>query len=492
MAEVDVGLLQSFRDTWRPETEQELARYVERYLRVRVPSVAVCEGHTSPLQFVSDVYFSRRQDVMLVAHRTGGKTMNLAILHALNCGHKAACDITSVGAIVRQAQQCYEYHRQLVWENPVLQSWIKAPPMISKCEYVNGNKLEILPGTINAVNSPHPNIAAIDEFDLMDWRIFQQALSMPVSSSTVPKTTLLASTRKTAFGPVQRLLSDIAAGNSEFKGYTYCVFETLRNCTAAGEDCAACKAAIRGDGKSFWDVCQGKGKRAQGFQRLSDIVSQFRKLDPQVFDAEWLCLKPESQSLVYPTFDSGNKAMIHRVEYDPNLETYAGVDFGTVAEHQFFVLVFQIAGNGQVRVIHELVLPGAFPEEYLDLVLDIQNRYGVISFGCDRSDSVQIRAMRNGGIEAVAANSGFVKDGHSFIHSLLVPDGSRLAVDEGCKEFIRQMSVLHYPVDTSGRITNKDRHVRVDDHGEAAFRYGLANAGLYGSKEVATVAGMMV
>lgn len=472
----------------RPKTADELARYIRIVFGYHIPRRAVCDGHSAPFAFFERLFLGNARELLLVAHRSGGKTLGLALAYALLAGWNNKVHIVSLAAITRQAMNCYAYHRELIWDNGVLRSkWVQEEPQARRTRYANGSVLEILPGTLEAVNGPHPQVLGIDELDLLQTYIYEQALSMPVSARGMERTVIAAGVRKWPNGLVQRCL-DAARLQGGWSVVQYCVFETLRNCRKAGVSCEKCKGVIRADGASFWDICQGRGLESDGYQALEDVWAQFRMLSPAAFASEWLCERPELAALVFPDM-AEYPDLVGDYEYDSALESYCGVDFGTVPAHQFVVLVGQVDEDGRLTVIDELVLPGAFPSEYMDLVMGLVRRYGVARVACDRSDAVQIRLLMEAGVPAMAAEAGRVKDGVAWVREAMV--NGRLRINRRCKELIRQLANLRYPTDKSGEVITYDRYVKQDEHCVDALRYLCAGAGLL-SGSGAGVSGIII
>ncbi|KKK73580.1 hypothetical protein LCGC14_2892400, partial [marine sediment metagenome] len=92
-------------------SDDELHSYINLVLGYNIPRVGVCKDHRGPFDFVADNFFERKgiRNTLSFGCRTGGKTLNLAILNILDLFFKPACEIVEVGAILAQAQRCYRY-----------------------------------------------------------------------------------------------------------------------------------------------------------------------------------------------------------------------------------------------------------------------------------------------------------------------------------------------------------------------------------------------
>ena len=67
-----------------PRTDDDLRDWIAAYCGIKIPHVAVCEGHQSPMQAIADLFFERVPMQVWFASRTAGKTRNLSVVHHLN------------------------------------------------------------------------------------------------------------------------------------------------------------------------------------------------------------------------------------------------------------------------------------------------------------------------------------------------------------------------------------------------------------------------
>jgi len=297
----------------KPETDDDLHEYVAAYMGYKIPKAAVCRGHVAPFTAIADLFFERETNAVLFASRGSGKTLNMAMLHCLNMVHKPMYEIASVGAIENQAMKCYEYFLALNDKPWFVED--KTRSMVKETKYRNGSTLRILPGTLAAVNGPHPNCAVFDEFELMPWNVLQDGFSMACSTHGYQKAQILTSTRKFPAGPMQRALNKIKEGDARwpFRIYTWCVFEAAEKCHYPScEHCKEIKRINRENQLESWhDICHeepenhslGKCRASNGFMKLTDIWENFATQDWDKFDSQWRCLKPGRQGLVFPSFD---------------------------------------------------------------------------------------------------------------------------------------------------------------------------------------------
>lgn len=353
-------------DIFEVETNHDLYRLIEASLDVRVPNVAVCEGHQSPFDFVSDSYFEKVDNVLVIGPRTGGKTLNSAVLEFIESAKKTGCESCHLGSILSQSRRAYKYVSK--WGNKYRSDLDITTLTKEKTIFGNGSEIEIVAGTANGVNSPHPHKATIDEFELLSWDIFQEAISMPKSSNNIKSALRLETTRKYPSGNAQRMIDD--AENLGFKVYKWCVFEIMQRCTKS--NCKSCEKYVSYDreGKEHrWiDVCGGKARKSNGYLPISDVLKKFSFWE--TFDAQWLCNRPGRSDAVFPEFNFD----VHVVEpFFPMITAPAsmqrfgrGWDFGL--NDPTAVLFFFVMDDESIVVFDEIVESGILIDDMAEKV----------------------------------------------------------------------------------------------------------------------------
>jgi hypothetical protein len=332
-----------------PQTNEELHAWIEKHLGMSIPTTAVCEGHCSPFDFVADIYFERTSSALAMANRGGGKTENSAILHLLNSLFRPGCESGTVGALLLQANRAYDVFKSVLKLHGNVSNEEDHPDIVRSIqdisEFKNGSEVRIIPGTVAAVNGPHWQKFHTDELDLMDGKVFQESRQIPMSKPGVKKTQWITSTRKSATGPMQKLINSITDAMKEghkppYKLYTWCVFETaenVSNCQVANPDLADCdKCDCHTVAKGKWDdgttrtfdqICGGKFARSEGYIPLEDIQETFMSSDLDTWEAQQECSKPEVGGMVFRTW-SRERYGIKWYDPDPsNGLIFMGVDF---------------------------------------------------------------------------------------------------------------------------------------------------------------------
>ncbi len=332
-----------------PQTPDELHKWIKDNLGVDIPRISVCEGHQTPFEFLSDIYFEETFSAIAMANRGGSKTFISATIHLLNSLFRPGCESGTIGALLLQANRAYDVFKEVLKTHGKVQNE-EDHPMIKRSiqditEFTNGSQTKIIPGTVAAVNGPHWQKLHTDELDLMDTKVFQESRQIPMSKGTIRKSSWITSTRKSAAGPMQKLVNSILEAEKEghrppYKLYTWCVFETLQNqpnCREANPDLpeeqkCQCQTVAKGkweDGsdRTFNQVCKGRGARAYGYQPLEDVWETFMSSDQDTWEAQQECAKPEVGGQVFKTW-SRERYGIKWYEPDPsNGHIFMSVDF---------------------------------------------------------------------------------------------------------------------------------------------------------------------
>lgn len=271
-----------------------------------IPRVAVCPDHKAPFQFVEDLYFHRVSEALVLANRGGGKTEDVAALHLVNGASKAGFEVSHIGAIELQGKRCYSYYRKGL-RHPTLAK--QAPnPHIRETEWLNGSRIEILPGTEAQTQGGHPMLVAYDELESGKWQPYENSKLMPNEWSEdgveYVGQFVATSTRVTSLGLMQRALDEAKENNTPV--YEWCIYETMRPCT---EECEM-------NGCQLYEWTEGRSRLARGWRSHADILATYNRVGEDTWEAQMLCRKPEAKALIYANFTAAN--LTDDAEYIPD------------------------------------------------------------------------------------------------------------------------------------------------------------------------------
>lgn len=431
-------------------------------------------------------------------------TVTFAITLFLDAWFKPGIEVAHLGAIEDQARRCYRYFRKIT-DHPLFQGGLSKPPTASRAEFANGSSVEILVGTMAGVNGPHPAHVQIDEVELMDWSIMQEAFNMARSAKGYKGSTRLTSTRKKASGTMQRLLDE--AQQRGFKIYQWNLWDTIETCPLSSdkdgyindEQTVYTGKDVKGEDVSYGiykscihcpllQACHGQAKTSnaggQAVVTIDDAKKLYLSLDKEVWDAQVICIRPGRSNLIYPMFDPD----IHIVDYrevlkgkygddypeifDTALDVYAGQDAGFGCPATAFLQVFDDPDTGEQTVIifDELYEKNIAPSKYVkEFLVPRQNSYNVEEWFCDPSNSQQLMAEMDLCDLYTIPGLKNVDEGLDIVKALF--SMGRLLIDRNCKNLIWELG--HYEKLPNGKPR------KVNDHLVDAVRFGVSGVGIY-------------
>ena len=498
----------------RPENDDELSLWIHvcleqqglvcNFTRKANDLQTDLKNTCSHLDYMSDAFFDRVSDCIVLGSRGSGKTVAFAAMLFIEAIHKPGIELAHLGAIEDQARRCYRYFRKMT-DHPLFSGLLAKQPTATRADFINGSSVEILVGTMAGVNGPHPARAQIDEVELIDWAIMQEAFNMARSSKGYIGATRLTSTRKRSAGTMQRLLDE--ADQRGFKIYQWNLWDTIETCplrcnedgepddahtvysfTDRKGDLASCYVYESCMDCSFLPACKGQAKTSNAGPdaviTLNDAMKNYRTLDPDVWDAQIICVKPGRGNLVYPMFSKE----FHVIDYqdilkekygadypeifDTDLETYAGQDAGFGCPATVFMQVMDDPETGEQTVVifDELYEKNVAPSKYVEeFLLPKQDLYNVQEWFCDPSNSQQLMAEMD--LKDLYTVPGLknVEEGIDAVKALF--SLGRLLIDKRCKNLLWELS--RYEKQHNGKPR------KIDDHLVDAMRFGINGVGLY-------------
>jgi hypothetical protein len=495
-----------------PNNDDELHKWVVDNLGIDIPRMAVCDNHVSPFQFFSDVYFERVSSALVMANRGGSKTFLVAILHIINSLFRPHCESCSVGAIEAQALRCYHHMVKLLEKNEALRSGI-ASMIMRETKWKNGSRVEVLPGTMAAVNGPHPQKVHFDEVELADETVFDESRNMSLSGNGIAAQDIITSTRKGSMGLMQRLIDEINDAKSNgnrppYELYSWCVYESamkVPNCRVANPNHPSpcrCDKIVKGrwdngQHRRFVDVCNGRLVRSSGWIPLTDLHKTFMADSRDMWESQQECQKPSTEGLVLPRWRVERYGIRGYYPDPANGPIFAGIDFGGTNPHA--VVWFQhLYHEIEATSIHRnpIRLPEgaivAFDELYVaeignyrlaDMIVQRERRWAMRFPGfrvARRFADPQGKAARLDLIHhepSVKTSFYTTRDVKEHIKVLVnLVDDERLFVDTNrCKMWLEEVGFWHFPAKKSGMLDDPDKPVEDFDHCMAASRYGICN-----------------
>ncbi len=476
-----------------PMTKQDLRNYVKVFLGIDIPDKAICPEHDSPMDYLwhtfsadfpkgpnSQAVISHSKseilnlkseiprlnaDCIVWANRAGGKTELAAVATLLDCIFKPSCQVRILGGSGEQSSRMYEYLTGFLHRG--FDQFLAGPALKTKCRFANGSAVEVLTQSPMSVRGQHIQKLRCDEVELFDEAVFAAAKFTTQSTANLLAAMELISTMHRPYGLMQKVVASAPQFNTPI--FKWCMFEVIEKCT--GRTCSQC---------ALWSDCAGRAKRANGYLRIDDCITQMRRASRAGFEAEMLCKRPSLENVVFADFDP--QIHVKPIDYNPNLPLYRTLDFGFV--NPFVCLWIQVDADGVVRVIDEYIRSRAIIDVH---AAEIKARTPcpeerVAATFCDPAGAGAndvtgtsvVRELRTLGIVTRFKRSGIVEGTELIRRAIRSGDGrSSLLISPRCPRLIEAMQCYHYPDQpTPAELPQKDGTY---DHPIDAMRYFFIN-----------------
>jgi hypothetical protein len=482
-----------------PRTDDELYAYVLKHLGIDIPRTAACADHEAPFQAFADLYFERDLEALWLAPRGGAKTFMAAIWELLSSRFRPGCESLSVAATLEQARRGYQHLTGFLrrdGEEGVDTS------LKSETTWANASRVEIVPGSENAVRGPHPQHVFCDEQEQLEPTVWEASRLMSRSKPGIAAQDLVASTRARAHSQMDKLIAECEAAESTgieppYHLRRWCVLECGQRCEESS--CDACSSIVKGkwdsgEPRTFADACGGKLRRASGWIPLSDLHRTFRTTSRAAWESEMECRRPSSEGLILPDFSRDRCCVRNYLPVPEVGPVYMSVDMGfenpTATIWVQFVTLNgkEIVADGYEGgdrkiprrafvVFDELFKARLSTAQYVALLKEKEaswqretGNFRVAGRFYDVQASQAARDWAEHGVylknhvsgKNVARTTAFVRE---------LADDGLLLVDASCVNTIRELESWHYDPYQDG-VPHKRAG---DDHCADALRYLIAN-----------------
>ena len=461
--------------------KDQLHDLIEIYLGISIPTKAISKNSTAPFDFVSDFLFGEFTNALVLANRSGGKTMSFGVLDAIIAFVYEKTEVATVGAIQFQAKKAYQYFSEFSSRMPFIKNIVSMNMGETKCK--NRSSIQIITGTMTGVNSPHPQIAFIDEIDLMAWPILQQAFSMPQSAHGVKSRMVLTSTRKFAAGVMNRMMQETEERDMAL--YRWNIWDVV--CKLPTDDKEMMSRIYETFGNSLPDGIE----KADGYYEWEDLIAKYKILDPETWEAEWLCQRPGLEGVVYGSAYSDENNYIGEWTPPSDWLIYLWEDFGYAESHPNVTLFVAIPPSFDRAVIFdELYLTKHAFEEIWSSINNKLGLYGhklpdaqlgihgtIQGWVGDPHGLSEINERKIKGAPMMEKNPEsklyIIENGIPIVRKFLT--SGRMMITDKCPNLRLEMLSYSYKKNLDGtfsRTTEKKK-----DHGPDAWRYGLVAMG---------------
>ncbi len=423
---------------------------------------------------------TKNADAIIWANRAGGKTELAAVATLLDCVFKPGCQVRILGGSGEQSSRMYEYLTGFLRDSPAppgsiiptvggFEAFLVAPALKAKCRFANDSAVEVLTQSATSVRGQHIQKLRCDEVELFDEDVFAAAKFTTQSTANLLAAMEMISTMHRPYGLMQAIVS--AAPQSGTPIFKWCIWETIEKCT--NRSCSRCP---------LWDDCQGKAKKAHGYLKIDDCITQMRRASRASWEAEMLCKRPSLENVVFDEFDPAKH--VQQIDYDPNLPLYRTLDFGFV--NPFVCLWIQVDSDGMIRVIDEYVRSRTTINVHAQKIKSrtVVDEEQVAATFCDPAGksvndvtgTSAVRELRARGIVVRFRRSGILEGIELIRRAIRSGDGqSTLVISPRCQRLIEAMQCYHYPESgntAGGELPLKDG---VHDHPIDALRYFFVN-----------------
>ena len=220
-------------------SKEKLDQFLRVFLGVYLASTPIDEGNTSPLDFVWDIYSTAIginpdpvYNFIGMAARGSMKSLSAAVVETLLLGHDTRSWF-SMAAIKEQAMVVMGYVLNFL-QKPFIKDFANKQPLKGLVHGRYGNILKIGSATMEQVNSFHGSILQ-DEVELTDEAVFNESRGMLTAEKGKLPIAVYISSRKFAFGNIQRLLDQhelerLREGRSSMRVHKWGILETTDKC----------------------------------------------------------------------------------------------------------------------------------------------------------------------------------------------------------------------------------------------------------------------
>ncbi len=479
---------------FKPHTAKLLRDYVKVFLGVSVPDRVLCHGHASPMDYLWHAYSCDLHEVrhdprppsgdlplaggelniringdcIVWANRGGGKTLIAAIATLMEGLFKPGCQTRILAGSLDQAGRMYEYLCRFVEHG--YEDLLDGPILKQSCRFKNAAAVQVLPQSARAVRGRHVHKLRCDEIEMFDEDVFNAAKFMTQSTDDYRAAMEMVSTMHRPYGLMQKLID--TAPDSGIDVFRWCMWEVIERCS---EDRSCSRCPLSSD-------CRGKARRANGYLKIDDCISQMRRSSRVGFESEMLCLRPSLENAVFDEFEPS--VHVAPTAYDSTLPLYRAIDFGFV--NPFVCLWIQVDHEGTVRIIDEYVkrrmriaehaaeLKARTPCDESQVTATFCDPAGAGRNGV--TGSSEICELKEKGISVRYCRSAILEGIEKIRAALRAGDGqSRLVIDPDCRHMIEAMRCYHYPDSRASVLSELPKKDGLYDHLIDALRYFFVN-----------------
>jgi hypothetical protein len=465
---------------WKPcASREELRRWLELFLGLKMPADAVCSGHVSPFEYVCRAYFEPTTDVVIWGPRGGGKTRLGAAVTLLDMVHKPGTQIRILGGSLEQSLKMW-HHLQDDLQALIPDHILKGRGRTVRLD--NGSAAAVLTQSQKAVRGLRVQKLRCDEVELFDEKVWTAAQLVTKSkgelaavrpcsiqaeaarpSMEVAGVVEAMSTFHRPWGLMSKIVKEFEAQQKPI--LKWCLMEVLEKCPPE-RSCESCP---------LWDDCGGRAKtECTGFFKIDDAIAMKKRVSGETWQSEMLCRGVKVEGAVFGAFDPVHH-VVAQSDGDRG-ELWLGIDFGYANP---FVCLWIFANEDAVFVADEYVKSERTVDEHLRQIE--KRQWGKpVHVACDpagggrneQTANSNVDLLRRAGYRVHARGSRIVDGVEKIRQYLRNGEGAmRLRIHPRCERLIRAMQGYRYGNAGSELPVKDGEH----DHLIDALRYFFVN-----------------
>jgi hypothetical protein len=486
---------------------------------------------------------------IVLSSRESYKTLTESAFAVLMMCHFGAT-VAHMAAIEQQAKKAVEYISTFIIKvTPYLKANGRIVNSSNKREISIVNKdgtvsnVIVIIATLQGANAQHTNLFHVDEVDVMRFpQAYEEAKMIPGVFNGQFPLTIKTSTRKFAFGLMEKEIQRAPTSGERLLRWN--IMDVTERClpsrhkpdqpkvvryvgqelplqnlseeefgelqeekkakydkVEAYQGCASC---------TLLQTCQTRlAHRPEGdvggmYKPIPFVINQFKKIDPDMGEAQLLCNKPSMAGLIYKRFDetevTGNTLTIRQAweEFsgepapsyvednsehglrklmtmllDKGLRFKASVDWGT--RHFFVITVHVLVPSGDWWIFDCEAISGLDPEEMLKYGIQVNETYNKVKYYPDNASPGYIKMFRKNHLPCVDFKKD-IQDGIRAVKAYII-DGvgrRRLKVIKHPKNqvVIDMFKNHHYKLDPAGNPTKEPDDEEYADIGDTVRYMG--------------------
>lgn len=204
------------------KTDADVQLFVAAFNEPKIGTKVICRNpeHTPVFRIFSNIILEKVRNSVVWGSRSGSKTY---LYGGLDTWYKSASrpqyETKILGGSEGQSILSYDAIKQFQYlsdpDNVLVKRLLR-----TKADFYNRAQVSILTASSKSVRGPHPQCLKLDEVDEIDERVFEDALSQPISKHGYSSSLIMFSTNHNVGGQMDRAIE--RAKEKGYPVYKYC------------------------------------------------------------------------------------------------------------------------------------------------------------------------------------------------------------------------------------------------------------------------------